>query len=59
MVLKTEIALTENRADFRSRLKTIPVGIPLARYPPDGPGRALVSASGSYRGWLAAKRTAG
>jgi hypothetical protein len=37
----------------------IPVGIPLARYPPDGPGRALVSASGSYRGWLAAKRTAG
>ena len=22
MVLKTEIALTENRADFRSRLKT-------------------------------------
>jgi hypothetical protein len=28
----------------------IPVGIPLARYPPDGPGRALVSASGSYLG---------
>ena len=28
----------------------IPVGIPLARYPPDGPGWALVSASGSYLG---------
>jgi ribosomal protein S27AE len=28
----------------------IAVGIPLTRYPPRGPGRALVSASGSYRG---------
>jgi hypothetical protein len=32
------------------RHRWIPVGIPLARYPPDGPGRALVSASGSYLG---------
>jgi len=31
-------------------LKAIPVGIPLAWYPPDGPGRALLSASGSYLG---------
>jgi MerR family transcriptional regulator, mercuric resistance operon regulatory protein len=31
-------------------LRKIPVGIPLAWYPPDGPGRALVSASGSYLG---------
>jgi len=28
----------------------IPVGIPRAWYPPDGPGRALISASGSYLG---------
>jgi hypothetical protein len=28
----------------------IAVGIPLTRYPPRGPGRALISASGSYRG---------
>ena len=32
------------------RLLQIPVGILLARYPPDGPGRALISASGSYLG---------
>ena len=33
-----------------SPMFSIPVGIPLAWYPPDGPGRALVSASGSYLG---------
>jgi hypothetical protein len=27
----------------------IPVGIPLTGHPPDGPGRALISASGSSR----------
>ena len=34
----------------KGNLKVIAVGIPLTRYPPRGPGRALVSASGSYRG---------
>jgi hypothetical protein len=33
-----------------NRDSEIAVGIPLTRYPPRGPGRALVSASGSYRG---------
>jgi len=31
-------------------IEVIAVGIALACYPPRGPGRALVSASGSYRG---------
>src|SRR5262249_21264439 len=37
----------------------IAVGIPLTRYPPHRSGRALISASGSYLGWVAAKRASG
>jgi hypothetical protein len=37
----------------------IAVGIPLTRYPPHRSGRALLSASGSYLGWLTAKRASG
>src|ERR1035438_6879598 len=36
----------------------IAVGTLIAECPPHGPGRALISASGSYRGWITAKRTA-
>ena len=47
------------RARREASALEIAVGIPLTWYPPRGPGRALISASGSYRGWLAAKRCAG
>src|SRR3984893_6892730 len=40
------------------RLLAIAVGTTIADCPPHGPGRALISASGSYRGWITAKRTA-
>ncbi len=41
----------EIASPFRQQPGTeIAVGIPLTRYPPRGPGRVLVSASGSYRG---------
>ena len=39
--------------------RVIAVGIPVARYPPLRSVRALLSAYGSYLGWLAAKRTLG
>src|ERR1039458_7714201 len=35
----------------------IAVGTTIAGCPPHGPGRALISASGFYLGWIAAKRT--
>ena len=42
-----------------SRQLLIGVGIVIAHNPLRGPGRALISASGSYLGCLAAKRSAG
>jgi NAD(P)-dependent dehydrogenase (short-subunit alcohol dehydrogenase family) len=39
-----------SRTDHGPILKEIAVGISLTRYPPRGPGRALIGASGSYRG---------
>src|SRR5438552_220145 len=39
-------------------LTEIAVGTIIADRPPHGPGRALISASGSYLGYVAAKRTA-
>ena len=50
---------SQNVARSCSRLAMVAVGIPVAWYPPHGSGRALVSASGSYLGWLAAKRCSG
>jgi hypothetical protein len=48
---KGEITVTDKEpAGGPTGVDEIPVGIPLAWYPPDGPGRALVRASGSYRG---------
>ena len=41
------------------RVIEIAVGIPVARYPPHRPVRALTSAYGSYLGWVAAKRALG
>jgi len=43
----------------RAPFFAIAVGIPVARYPPHGPARALISACGSYLGCVAAKRTLG
>jgi len=40
------------------RVNEIAVGTTIADCPQHGPGRALISASGSYLGWIAAKRTA-
>jgi hypothetical protein len=37
----------------------IGVGIVIAHDPLLGPGRALISASGSYLRWMAAKRASG
>src|ERR1700687_2123591 len=37
----------------------IAVGTPVTQCPPHGPGRALISASGSYRGSIAAQCTTG
>ena len=41
-----------------ARQLDIAVGTPVARCPPHRPGRALISASGSYLGWITAKRIA-
>ena len=37
----------------------VAVGTPVAQRPPRGSVRALISAHGSYRGYLASKRTMG
>ena len=37
----------------------VAVGTPVAQRPPRGTVRALISAHGSYRGYLASKRTMG
>ena len=42
--------LKDGKRRAKALKSTIPVGIPLTWYPPDGPGRALISASGSYLG---------
>ena len=50
---QSERACTGGRnvpADRRACQLTIAVGTPVARCPPHGPGRALISASGSYLG---------
>jgi hypothetical protein len=38
------------KVNERSGQLTIAVGTPVTRCPPHGPGRALISASGSYLG---------
>jgi hypothetical protein len=48
--MQRESSSRQQSAILRTSVSMIPVGIPLAWYPPDGPRRALVSASGSYRG---------
>jgi len=44
------VYLKRREPDFEVVSARIAVGIPLTWYPPRGPGRALISASGSYRG---------
>ncbi len=48
-----------SQAEDRIVQLLIAVGTIIADCPPHGPGRALISASGSYLGRVAAKRASG